>query len=148
MRFEMTFGLLSLIHPSEDIRAARIGLLGDDPTARSHALEFLDNTLSGTVRSTVFAAIGDEGHVRQFARARQLFGIDLEPRIETLRRLMTVQAPAKGERDWLAAAPVHAVYVLRETELYPLVRELGQTAESPLVRQTARWVSARPSVST
>jgi hypothetical protein len=147
MQLETSFELLALLHTPADIRAAQLGLTGRDPGARSHALEYLDNALSGEVRSTIFAAIGDESHARQFARARQMFGIEIEPRVETLKRLMTVPAPAKGERAWLAAAAVHAVHLLDETELYPLVRGLGETADSPLVRQTAHWVSTRHSVS-
>jgi len=147
MQLETTFGLLALLHPPGDIRAARYELLGADPAGRAHALEYLDNALTGEVRSTVFAAIGDEGHARQFDRARQLFDITVESRTQTLKRLVTITAPAKGERAWLAAAAVHAVHILREDELYPLIRSLAETAESPLVRETARWVSTRPSVS-
>ena len=59
---------------------------------------------------------------------------------------MTVRAPARGQRAWLAAAAVHAVYTLRETGLYALVRDLGETADEPLVRETAQWVRRRPLV--
>jgi hypothetical protein len=147
MQFETPFGLLALLYPPADIRAAQHGLVSADATRRSHALEYLDNTLSGDVRSTVFAAIGDEGHARRFVRARQLFGIEIDSRVETLKRLMTVSAPSRGERDWLAAAAVHAIHILGESELFPLVRTLGETADSPLVRQTARWVGTRPAIS-
>jgi hypothetical protein len=143
MQLETSFELLSLLHTPADIRAAQHGLVGADPARRSHALEYLDNALTGEVRSTIFAAIGDEGHARQFVRARQLFGVEIESRALTLRRLMTEAAPAKGERAWLAAAAVHAVHVLEESELYPLVHRLESTADSPLVRETARWVRAR-----
>jgi AAA family ATP:ADP antiporter len=145
-QLEDTFALLGLLHPTADIRAAQRGLVGTDPASRSHALEYLDNTLSGELRSTVFAAIGDLGHARQFVRARQLFDIEVESRSATLRRLMTTRAPARGQRAWLAAAAVHAVYTLREADLYPLVRDLGTTADEPLVRETAQWVSRRPPV--
>lgn len=147
MQLETTFGLLALLHPPEDIRAARYELFGADPAGRAHALEYLDNALAGEVRSTVFVAIGDHGHPRRFDQARQRFGIQLESRVETLKRLMTVTAPPKGERAWLAAAAVHAVHILKEPELYPLVRTLGEAAVSPLVRETARWVVTRPSIS-
>jgi len=146
VQLEATFALLTLLHPEADIRAAQRGLIGTDPASRSHALEYLDNTLSGELRSTVFAAIGDEGHARQFVRARQRFDIEVESRSATLRRLMTVRAPARGQRAWLSAAAVHAVYTLREAGLYALVRDLGETADEPLVRETAQWVSRRPPV--
>ena len=146
-RLEATFGLLTLLHPPADIRAAQHGLVAADAVSRSHALEYLDNALAGAVRSTVFAAIGDESHTRRFVRARQLFDIRVESRVETLKRLMTVTAPARGERAWLASAAIHAAYILREADLYPLVRTLGETADSPLVRETARWVGTRRAVS-
>jgi hypothetical protein len=146
-QIETMFELLALLHAPSAVRAARCELRSEDPARRAHALEYLDNALKGEVRSTVFAAVGDQGHARQFARAREIFGIEIESRHETLKRLMTVAAPAKGERAWLAAAAVHAVHILGAAELYPLIRDLGETAESPLVRETARWVSTRPGIS-
>ena len=80
-QLETTFGLLALLHPPADIRAARHELFDADPARRAHALEYLDNALTRKVRLTVFAALGDEGHARRFDRARRLFDIEVESRV-------------------------------------------------------------------
>ena len=53
------FGLLALLYPPQDVWAAYHGLLSGGASLRAHALEYLDNTLSGSVRRNVFAVIHD-----------------------------------------------------------------------------------------
>jgi AAA family ATP:ADP antiporter len=141
-RLDMVFGLLSVLHGKKDMRVAYRGLVGS-AAQRSHALEYLDNTLTGDVRSDVFIAVGDQPQAERLRHARQRFGVELDSREGTLRRLMAVSASADDDTSWLAAAAVHAVYVLRVEGLYAVVREQAGAAGNPLVLETARCVTSR-----
>jgi HEAT repeat protein len=142
-QLDTTFRLLAVLHDPGDIWAAHRGLVGRDPGRRTHALEYLDNTLTGDVRAVVFTAIGDQRHQERFKRARELFGIEVESKEKTLRRLMSIPTENDAEAAWLAAAAVHAVYATEAVHLYPYVQNLGESATDPLVRETARWVVRR-----
>jgi AAA family ATP:ADP antiporter len=143
-QLDTTFLLLAVLHGRpKDISAAHRGLVGPDPGRRTHALEYLDNTLSGDVRTLVFTAIGDQRHEERFRRARELFGIEVESKEKTLRRLTSIPTEGDAEAAWLAASAVHAVYATEAAPLYPYVKNLSETASDPLVRETARWVVNR-----
>ena len=142
-QLDTTFRLLAVLHNPKDIWAAYRGLVGQDAGRRTHALEYLDNTLTGEVRSVVFTAIGDQRHEQRFKRARELFGIEVESKEKSLRRLMSIPTEGDAEAAWLAAAAVHAVYATAAVHLYPYVQNLGETATDPLVRETAQWVVTR-----
>jgi len=142
-RLDNVFRLLAVLHDPADIAAARHGMLGSEVARRTHALEYLDNTLKGDVRTTVFAAIGDVPHAQKFRRARDLFGVEIESRERTLRRLMGDPTDGNAVEAWISAAAVHAVYATHVAALYPYVQNLGQHATDPLVRETARWVTSR-----
>ena len=137
------FRLLAVLHDPTDIWAAHNGLVGRDAARRTHALEYLDNTLRGEVRTTVFAAIGDVPHFKKFQNARDMFGVEIESRERTLRRLMTDSPDGDGDAAWVSAAAVHAVYAAEVPALYPYVQKLVDHANDPLVRETAQWVSSR-----
>jgi AAA family ATP:ADP antiporter len=77
-QLDTTFRLLAVLHDPADIWAAHRGLVGPDAGRRTHALEYLDNTLTGDVRTVVFTAIGDQRYDERFNRARELFGIEVE----------------------------------------------------------------------
>lgn len=142
-QLDTTFRLLAVLHNPKDIWAAYRGLVGQDAGRRTHALEYLDNTLTGDLRSVVFAAIGDQRHQQRFKHARELFGIEVESKEKSLRRLMSIPTEGDAEAAWLAAAAVHAVYATSAVHLYPFVQNLGETATDPLVRETAQWVVTR-----
>jgi len=142
-QLDTTFRLLAVLHDPKDIRAAHRGLVGLDAGRRTHALEYLDNTLAGDVRSVVFTAIGDQRHEERFKRAREMFGIEVESKEKSLRRLMSIPTEGDSEAAWLAAAAVHAVYATEAVPLYPYVQNLGKNATDPLVRETAQWVVTR-----
>jgi AAA family ATP:ADP antiporter len=143
-RLDNVFRLLAVLHNPADIAAARHGMLGSEVVRRTHALEYLDNTLKGDVRATVFAAIDDAPHAQRFRRARDLFGVEVESRERTLRRLMG-DAASGGDADeaWISVAAIHAVYATRVAALYPYVQNLGDHATDALVGETARWVTSR-----
>jgi AAA family ATP:ADP antiporter len=142
-QLDTTFRLLAVLHNPKDIRAAYRGLVGQDAGRRTHALEYLDNTLTGDVRAVVFTAIGDQRHEVRFKRAREMFGIEVESKEKSLRRLMSIPTAGDAEAAWLAAAAVHAVYATAAVPLYPYVQNLSETATDPLVRETAQWVVTR-----
>jgi ATP/ADP translocase len=129
------FRLLAVLHDPDDIWAAHHGLVGPVAGRRTHALEYLDNTLRGEVRATVFAAIGDVPHSQRFQNARDTYGVEIESRERTLRRLMSDSPGGDADAAWVSAAAVHAVYAY--------VQNLSEQASDPLVSETARWVTSR-----
>src|SRR6185369_1051717 len=50
---ERIFRLLSLLYPQTDFRAAHYGVRSSDPTARDHAIEFLELALDRDMRKTL-----------------------------------------------------------------------------------------------
>ncbi len=50
---ERIFRILSLLYPQTDFRSAHFGLRSGDPTARDHALEFLELTLDAKLRKSL-----------------------------------------------------------------------------------------------
>jgi hypothetical protein len=134
------FGLLSLLHPPRDVRAAHRSLLG--AASRSHALEYLDNVLSGEIRRLVFAAVGDLTLEDRFRTASRMFGIERGTRLETLCAILS-GSPDGEQASSLQGAALYAVYVERITELYPRVAELRARATDEFVRETAVWISGR-----
>jgi AAA family ATP:ADP antiporter len=143
LQLEMIFGLLALLHEPEAVWAAYAGLTGKDTARRSHALEYLDNALTPDERAKLFLVIGDDPHAQRRQRVHEHYGIEIESRIETLRRLITIQDSRDNASAWLAAAALHAAYCMEVTELRPQIEELGQDAPDPLVRETAQWVASR-----
>jgi AAA family ATP:ADP antiporter len=139
-QIDQIFALLGLLHDRRDMDAARHGLIGADPLRRTHALEYLDNTLEDDVGRAVVVALGDSTARERSDRARRAFGIASEGSDETLRRLLTSRVAGDGEAGWIAAAALHAIHVLRVAALEPLVREAATRDSDPLVRETADWI--------
>jgi HEAT repeat protein len=134
------FGLLALLHPPRDVRAAHRSLLA--AASRSHALEYLDNVLSGEVRRLVFAAVGDVTREERFRTASRMFGIRRGTKLETLCAILTWSP--EGERaSSLQGAALYAIYLERIDNLYPQVAEIRARATDPFVRETAAWISGR-----
>jgi AAA family ATP:ADP antiporter len=137
------FRLLAMLHPPDGIRAAHRSLISGQPALRNHALEYLDNTLSGEVRRNVFAVIDDTPAREKFKRAEKLFGVSARSKIETLGAVLS--QPRDGDRDAaaLGVAAVYAVYEGRVAELFPNVQTLSSEAAHPFIRETAAWVCRR-----
>jgi hypothetical protein len=136
------FGLLSLIHRPADIWAAHRTLAGRNEAPNSHALEYLDNTLSGETRRVVLSAIGDSRVEEKIQVARRSFGIEARTKVEALARMLDV-TEADGDSANLASAALYAVYTNRISELFPRVETLATESRDPFVAETARWVMAR-----
>jgi len=137
------FGLLQLIENPEDVRAAQRSLLSGMPKLRARALEYLDNTLSGSVRRDVFAVIDDAPPEDKLRRAELYFDIRVESPEKTLERLIRIDPWDDPSAIGIILAALHNVWNEEIVALYPLVRSLADEAEDPMVQETAAWVSQR-----
>jgi len=138
------FGLLSLVHRPREVWMAYEQLRSGDLRVRSHALEFLDNTLRATVRRQVIAVIDDLPSDERLAEASELFHIATSGgEVEALRGM--VQAAADGDvaARWLGAGALAWIGEERIGALDGLVREVGRESADPLLRETARWITER-----
>jgi AAA family ATP:ADP antiporter len=137
------FGLLELIYQQRDVGAAYRSLTAGDPRLRANALEYLDNTVTGSVRRDIFAVIDDAPPEEKINKAEQLFGISVESAEATLGRLLEADPQGDPASVHLAFAAIHGVYADKVEEHYPSVEELASSSEDPLLRETARWVLRR-----
>ena len=133
------FGLLKLIHPARDIEATYRSLTSGQQALRANALEYLDNSLVGSIRRDVFAVIDDAPTEEKLRKAAQIFQIGVEEPEQILGRLL-VPDPDNDPGGIVAFAAIHAVYTERITAYYPTVVELSRTAANPIVRETSEWV--------
>jgi AAA family ATP:ADP antiporter len=136
------FSLLSILHDPRDIDASLRGLTSGDRAQRAHALEYLDNLLTGECRRAVFAAIDDQPVRDKLRNAWRLFQLPLASRRSTLRELLASD-DEREEGGGLMMAALYAVHTDRATGLYARVRRLARAAADPLVRETAAWVLQR-----
>ena len=134
------FGLLSLIYPSRDVEAAHRSLLSRDLRLRANALEYLDNTLSGSLRRDLFSVIDDAPPEDRLHRAAQQYGIQVEPAELTLGRLLQADPDGDPASVHLAFAAMHSVYADKVDRYYPVLNTIAETSEDPVLRETARWV--------
>ncbi len=137
------FGLLSLIYPPADIWAAHRGLTGDHARMRGHALEYLDNTLTGELKSSVFAAIDDVSLDQKLVRGRKMFDLPARSGVDTLRVVIETHAEDDPGASDLAVAGLYSVHIGRVKELYDVVGALAANSPDRLVRETAGWVAHR-----
>jgi AAA family ATP:ADP antiporter len=134
------FGMLALIRPAEDVWAAWRSLVSGRGEERAHALEYLDNTLSGDLRRHVFAVIDDSQPEERLRRASRLFSVPMVAGVEAVRRL--VEGGLQGDADAraLATAGLYTLYTESMMDLYPLVGRMGQESSDPVICETAGWV--------
>lgn len=137
------FGLLELIEQPDDVRAARRSLSSRRADLRARALEYLDNSLSGTLRRDVFAVIDDAPPEEKLRRARLYFGVLMESPEATLDRLIQADPSRDPACRGIILAAMHAVWAEEVESLYPLVARLAENADDRLVRETAGWVAKR-----
>jgi AAA family ATP:ADP antiporter len=140
------FGLLALLHERRPIWDVYRGLESGRPNMRAHALEYLDNTLSGSERRDFFAAIGDQPLEEKLEEAGRLYGITTATKVETLRRFLTAGGDRDSESPFFAVAALYLIRTDRITALYPVVEEVGAAAPEGFVKETAMWVVGRWSV--
>jgi len=137
------FRLLSLIHPVADVRAASQSLMSDNQRLRSHALEYLDNTLRGPVHEAVFAVLGDAQLEDKLEFARMIYHVAVQPADNVLRRLVMASQTEDEAAHWLGSAAIQAVVELEISELYPQLVEAARRPDDSLVKETAIWAGAR-----
>jgi HEAT repeat protein len=133
------FGLLELVENPEDVRAAQRSLLSGQPKLRARALEYLDNTLSGSLRRDVFAVIDDAPPAEKLRRAHAIFGIEFESPEETLRRMIQIDPWTDPSAIGIILAALYNVWDEEIEGLYSLVKSLAEEAEDPMVKETAAW---------
>jgi AAA family ATP:ADP antiporter len=139
---ENIFGLLALIHPPAHIWAAHRSLTASNSSTRGHALEYLDNTLSGKTRQAVFAAIDAQPVADKLRRAAELFGTRRREFAEVFARYLERPVSEDADSAFLTAAALHGICTQRLSSLYPEVHRLATEAEDRFVAETARWAES------
>ena len=133
---ERVIWLLSLIYSAKDIRGIWSALNSDDSTKQAHAVELLDNLLTGDVKRYSFPLYGDALQPARFKIALDFLGwSSLNPN-SALRTLL------EQEDVWLAAATIWEIGVRGLTEFREeIVKRLK--SENAVLRETAERVIQR-----
>ena len=137
------FGLLTMLHPPEHIRAAYRNLASAGSATRGHALEYLDNTLAGDTRAAVFAAIEAQPPADKLRRAARLFGTRRREYAEVFVHYLDTPVSRDSDACFLSAAALHGICAERLARLYPEVERLAAEAGDEFVLETARWAQQR-----
>lgn len=137
------FGLLALLHPPEHIWAAYRSLTAAGSATRGHALEYLDNTLSGDRRRAVFAAIEAQPMADKLRQAGRLFSTLQRGYAEVHACYLGRPESEDADSCFLTAAALHGICTERLSALYPEVHRLAAEADDPFVEETARWAEKR-----
>ena len=114
--------------------------MSGDEALKSHALEYLDNTLSGEMHRTVFSVIGEDTLANKLRTAQSMYQVAVQPSEDVLRRLVLASATLDEAAHWLGSAAIHAIYEGRVEELYPQVITASRRDDGSLVEETAQWV--------
>ena len=132
-------GLIALIYRAREVWTTYEQLQADDPLRRAHALEYLDNSVSPSIRQAVLAVLDELPIERRLEDAHRLFSIEATGKIETLRALIS-QAPAEDAMAlWVGIAALEMVQRESIEPLYPLLREAAKDGRRPLLQETALW---------
>jgi AAA family ATP:ADP antiporter len=134
------FGMLELAYAARDIRAAYQGLMSGDKALRSHALEYLDNSLTGEIHRAVFSVISEDTLENKLRTAQSMYQLAVQPSEDVLRRLVLASSTLDEGAHWLGTAAIHAIYEGRVEELYPQVIAASRRDDESLVEETAQWV--------
>jgi AAA family ATP:ADP antiporter len=135
-------GMLELLLPPGDVRAAFRSLSSPSVNLRARALEYLQNTLAGSLRHDVFAMIDDAPPEAKVQQAEHEFDIASEGPEQTIERIIRTDTEGDPSAVGLVLAAMYAVHVGRTQDLYPLLVEMADGG-NPLLRETASWVLAR-----
>jgi hypothetical protein len=137
---ERIFRLMALLMPGDDLHAAYLALRSANPSARSNALELLDNILRPPLRDLVVPLFDSQVSVEgRSALANRVVGAPFATREEAVAALL-----ASGD-TWLRSCAVRAIGALGlvsfEAELEkwlddpdPLLRETARSARLQLLR--------------
>ena len=135
------FGLLQLIEDPDDVRASQRSLLSDDPRLRARALEYLDNTLPGSVRRNVIAVIDDSPPGDKLAAAAAHFNVRSDSPERTLERLIQIDPKQDPSAIGIVLAALYNIWDEKIESLYPLVERIAEESTDPMVREPAEWVN-------
>ena len=128
--------LLSLIYPREDIRHAWAGLVSNDPVARAHAIELLDNLLTGNVRNYVFPIFCDGQPDQRQRTALNFLGLD------SITSDAAINALLEQDDRWLKAAAIWEIGQRRLGDFHGEVSKLVASSDA-LLYETANLVLKR-----
>ena len=137
------FGLMTVMYPPKDVWASYRSLTSRQPALRTHALEYLDNTLGGEVRKNVFAVIEDQTLEYKLSLAERQFGAVARTKVATLDRLLDESDKSDPDENHLILATLYTIHADRVTELYSRVERMVREATDPFVTETAGWVADR-----
>jgi ATP:ADP antiporter, AAA family len=140
---ENLLGLLAVHHPQGPIQGVRRGVMSGEPRLRGHALEYLDNALSGAERRWVFAVIDDLPLDARLERLSRMFALAPRPRTSTLASILESAAGAGPEGRDLGMAALYAAHVWRLGALASTIRALESGADDAVLAETAGWVAQR-----
>ena len=73
---ERVMWLLSLVYPAKDIRRFWAALNSGEPNKRADAIEFLDNLLTGEIKSYVFPLFSDAPQAQRFRASLDVLGME------------------------------------------------------------------------
>jgi hypothetical protein len=142
------FVLLALLHASTHVWAAYRGVVGGQASVRTHALEYLDNTLAGDLRRWTFSVIGDDPLSEKLRFGTRWFGLRPEARNAALATLLDEGVRGTADAHARAVGALYTVYTSRIAELYAQVERLARVAHEGLVRETAGWIVVRLGIAT
>jgi hypothetical protein len=129
------FRRLALLYRPEEILATYRGLIGSDPRARGHALEYIENALSPQHAELILPLVDESGdeHRLRLASSRHGFYF-LSPR-DSLAALI------EGDDPWLRTCALFVAGAQRDRSLVAEV-DRHVVAREPYVRETALWARA------
>ncbi len=133
---ERVLRLLSLIYPPKDIESASAGLHSDLPAKQAQAIEFIDNLLTGDVKSHVFPLFDDAPAAERFKRLLALLGLKSFDGETAWHELL------KQDDVWLKAA---TLWEIGFRGLRDFRAELQQylNSKDPVLAETAALVVSR-----
>lgn len=103
---------------------------------KAHAVEFLDNLLTGNMKRHVFPLFDDAPDARLFRKFLGLLGLKTFNRADALRELL------EQEDDWLRAATVWEIRLRGLRKFRDKIEKFLQS-ENPVLREVAELVVPR-----
>ena len=129
------FRRLALIYAADDMYAAYLGVVSENPRMRGNALEYLENALAPDHRTIVMPLVDDSGDEGRLREAEARYGLRYVGYTESL------QAMVEGADAWLKTLALYLIGRRSERILSPLVERQVSSPDSR-VRETAVWALA------
>jgi ATP/ADP translocase/HEAT repeat protein len=133
---ERVMWLLSLVYPAKDIRRFWAALNSGEPNKRADAIEFLDNLLTGEIKSYVFPLYSDAPQAQRFRASLDLLGVSTIDTESALRALL------EQSDIWLTAATVWEIGIRGLTGFRDKIAKL-LNSENVVLREAAELVFQR-----